>query len=51
MPRRGRRPLPGMAAFEERFGPCGRLLVGEDGDPLNEFLTASAGEWFEEAWA
>ena len=50
-PTRGRRPLPGMAAFEERFGPCGRLLVGVDGVPLNEFLTAPAGEWFEEAWA
>ena len=49
--RRGRRPLPGMAAFEERFGRCGRLLVGVDGVPLNEFLTGSAGEWFEEAWA
>ena len=48
---RGRRPLPGMAAFEERFGPCGRLLVGVDGVPLNEFLTAPASEWFEEAWA
>ena len=51
MARRGRRPLPGMAAFEERFSPCGRLLVGVEGIPLNEFLTASAGEWFEEAWA
>ena len=49
--RRGRRPLPGMAAFEDRFGPCRRLLVGVDGVPLNEFLTASTGEWFEEAWA
>ena len=51
MARRGRRPLPGMAAFEGRFSPCGRLLVGVEGIPLNEFLTASAGEWFEEAWA
>ena len=49
--RRGRRPLPGMDAFEERFAPCRRLLVGEGGIPLNEFLTAHAGEWFEEAWA
>ena len=40
-------------ALEEskRFGPCGRLLVGVDGVPLNEFLTGTAGEWFEETWA
>ena len=51
MARRARRPLPGMDAFEQRCGPCRRLLVGVDGVPLNEFLTGSAGEWFEEAWA
>ena len=51
MARRGRRLFPGMDAFEKRFGPCRRLLVGVDGVPLNEFLAGSAGEWFEEAWA
>ena len=33
-----------------RFDHCRRLLVGEGGIPLNEFLTGTAGEWFEEAW-
>ncbi len=50
-PARGRRPLPGMAAFEKRFKRCRCRLVGEGGIPLNEFLTAPADEWFEEAWA
>ena len=50
-PARGRRPLPGMGEFERRFNRCRGLLVGEGGVPLNEFLTAPAGEWFEEAWA
>ena len=50
-PARGRRPLPGMEEFERRFDRCRGLLVGEGGIPLNEFLTGTAGEWFEEAWA
>ena len=52
-PTRGPRPLPGMEEFERRFDRCRRLLVGEgEGEvPLNEFLTAPAGEWFGEAWA
>ena len=50
-PERGRRPLRGMQEFQRRFGSCRRLLVGVDGVPLNEFLTGTAGEWFEEAWA
>ena len=50
-PARGRRPLRGMEEFERRFDRCRGLLVGEGGIPLNEFLTASADEWFEEAWA
>ena len=39
-----------MDEFERRFDRCRRLLVGEGGIPLNEFLTGTAGEWFEEAW-
>ena len=50
-PARGRRPLRGMEEFERRFDLSRRLLVGEEGVPLNEFLTGTAGEWFEEAWA
>jgi hypothetical protein len=34
--------LPGMAAFEESFGPARKLLVGGDGTPLEAFL-ADAG--------
>ena len=41
--------LRGMDKFVERFRPHGSLLVGEGGVPLNEFLTAPAGYWFEEA--
>ena len=41
----------GMEEFEQRFARSRRLLVGEGGIPLNEFLTAPAAEWFEEAWA
>ena len=51
IPHRGRRPLRGMDEFERRFARSRRLLVGEGGIPLNEFLTGTAGEWFEEAWA
>ncbi|MCY3734974.1 MAG: ATP-binding protein [Gemmatimonadaceae bacterium] len=50
-PARGRRPLRGMEEFERRFDSCRGLLVGEGGVPINELLTAPAGEWFEEAWA
>ena len=46
-PRRG--ALTGLATFEERFRPRRSLLVGEGGVPLNEFLAAPAGHWFEEA--
>ena len=41
--------LRGMDEFKKRFRPNGSLLVGEGGIPLNEFLTAPAGHWFEEA--
>ena len=47
---RGRRTLRGMEEFERRFDRCRRLLVGEGGTPLNEFLTGTANEWFEEVW-
>jgi hypothetical protein len=30
--------LPGMAAFEQSFGPARKLLVGSDGTPLEAFL-------------
>ena len=42
-----RRPLPGMESFRERFSPYKSLLVGEDGIPLNEFLTVPAHFWFD----
>ncbi len=41
--------LRGMDKFVARFSPSGSLLVGEGGIPLNEFLSAPAGHWFEEA--
>ena len=44
-----RMPLGGMDEFEQRFSPRHSLLVGEGGIPLNEFLTAPAHYWFEEA--
>ena len=37
-----------MTEFERRFRPRRSLLAGKDGIPLNEFLTFSANEWFEE---
>ena len=50
-PARARRSLPGMEEFQRRFDRSRGMLVGEGGIPLNEFLTGTAGEWFEEAWA
>ena len=44
-------PHRGMDEFEQRFARSRRLFVGEGEIPLNEFLTGSAREWFEEAWA
>ncbi len=38
----------GMKEFVQRFSPSRSLLVGEDGVPLDEFLTVSASHWFEE---
>ena len=45
-PRRG--SPSGLAMFAERFRPHRSLLVGEGGVPLNEFLAAPAGHWFED---
>ncbi|HAH05474.1 MAG TPA: AAA family ATPase [Elusimicrobia bacterium] len=36
---------PGMAAFAEEFHPQRQLLVGGQGIPLEEFLSASAEDW------
>jgi predicted AAA+ superfamily ATPase len=35
---RRRDGLPGMAAFERAHGPARKLLVGDDGTPVGEFL-------------
>ena len=43
------RPLQGMESFSERFNPQQSILVGEDGIPLNEFLSVPAHYWFEES--
>lgn len=37
-----------LEAFAERFRGATPLLVGENGIPLNEFLTAPAATWFDE---
>ena len=42
------RPLRGMDAFKQHFSPRRSLRVGEGGIPLDEFLTVSAHQWFEE---
>ena len=50
-PRR-RTGFQGLEAFAQRFqgtGPLRCLLVGPGGIPLNEFLSAPAAAWFEEA--
>ena len=40
--------LSGMERFIDRFSPVKSMVVGEDGVPLNEFLTVPASYWFEE---
>ena len=42
------KPVRGMAEFVQRFSPSRSLLVGEEGVPLDEFLTVPASYWFEE---
>ena len=39
----------GMDAFVKRFRPNRKVLVGDDGIPLNEFLMSSADHWLEDA--
>jgi uncharacterized protein len=39
---RRRDGLPGMASFEQSFGPARKLLVGGDGTPLEAFLAEPA---------
>lgn len=38
--------LRGLAAFEREFGACRRLLIGDGGIPLAEFLSYPAEHWF-----
>ena len=42
------KPVRGMAEFVRRFSSSRSLLVGEEGVPLDEFLTVPASYWFEE---
>jgi hypothetical protein len=37
--------LPGMDAFDKAFKPKRKLLVGEDGIPLEKFMLTPAEEW------
>lgn len=37
--------IRGFEAFERHFGPCRRLLIGEGGIPLAEFLSYPAEHW------
>lgn len=45
---RRRDSLPGMAAFAEKFKVSRKLLVGADGIPIADFLTAPVASWFED---
>jgi len=38
--------LRGLATFEREFGACRRLLIGDGGIPLAEFLSYPAEHWF-----
>ncbi len=38
--------LAGMDAFAKSFGDCRRLLIGDGGIPLAEFLSYPAEHWF-----
>jgi hypothetical protein len=42
---RGRKTLPGMAAFADAFRPRRKLLVGGDGIALEEFLSKPVEHW------
>jgi hypothetical protein len=39
------RSMPGMNAFAAAYPGTSRLVVGEDGIPLVEFLSEPAGRW------
>lgn len=45
----GMRPFKpsGLAEFEKRFQPLRTLVVGTGGEPLHEFLSVPADQWFE----
>ena len=47
----GRNPVrtPGLVRFERRFSEARRLVVGEQGVPLAEFLSLPANHWLEGA--
>ena len=44
----GVRSTPGLEAFDKRFAPRRKLLVGSGGLPLEEFLRVPAARWFED---
>lgn len=44
---RRRDTLPGLAAFAEACKPTRTLLVGADGVPLEQFLTAPVSHWLQ----
>lgn len=43
---RSRDALSGMKMFENAFGACKMLLVGDDGVPIEEFLQIPLEDWF-----
>ncbi|SIQ68354.1 hypothetical protein SAMN05421829_10622 [Aromatoleum tolulyticum] len=42
------RPMPGLAAFSSNYPDCQRLVVGEGGIPLVDFLSQPAEHWLSE---
>ncbi|TDK59579.1 DUF4143 domain-containing protein [Sapientia aquatica] len=36
---------PGLDLFENHFGPCQKIVVGDHGIPLSEFLSYPAEHW------
>ncbi len=44
---RAKRSLPGVEAFSREFPVSRKLLVGEDGMPLGEFLETPPQTWLE----
>ena len=42
---RTRTRLPGMTAFSNAFRPKRQLLIGQEGIPPEEFLTAPVDRW------